>query len=166
MSPLQTLLGETSIIEEFIEKHCEFHCHATYNDKLYSLNIDKGAHRNPKIGIYFFVVETADGMDIMKVGKADGEKGFYGRFGKYSGDLTKQFEERKMDAPTLYYGFKSIRERYRKDAKLSVYIHQMTTNAINYHGISVENSFIRSFEKEMSQIATNEGNSMFLSKCA
>ena len=64
-------------VTNFIKDHAVFHSDMTYNCERKSFNLD--SYQKTNQGIYFIL----DKEDILKIGKADGQKGLKGRVADY-----------------------------------------------------------------------------------
>jgi hypothetical protein len=147
-------------VTQFIKKHCELHStEVTYDEWSKSFYLRHFSDRTSR-GIYFFTV----GDDVLKVGMADGIRGFYDRFSKYNCNQASSFEKGNASATSMYYAMQEVYKKYGKRVKMQVWVHKMDNELENYHGFTVPSSKIRGFEYAMSLRAREEGHSMLLSK--
>ncbi|CAB5221644.1 hypothetical protein UFOVP240_232 [uncultured Caudovirales phage] len=143
----------------FIKEHCILHDdEVTYDEMDKRFRLHHYTDMTSK-GVYFFTVLD----DIMKVGMADGQRGFYDRFSKYNCYQQTQFEKKVSSTTSMYYGMQKIYAKYGKKVHMQVWVHPMAPVLKLYHGIVVPSSIVRGFEYEMSHQARREGHSMLLS---
>lgn len=136
-------------VKQLIETKAKFFSFMTYVERTSSF--DMGQYSSENTGIYFIVYENnlTNTFDILKVGKADGERGLRSRLGKYR-------TRRRLPTRVVMSGS-------HKDKILSLYTFEIPMEKVLFEEYSVQTSFIRSFEKTLSIQARSEGHSMLLS---
>lgn len=139
---------------DFIKNKAVFHDVMTYNDQRHSFDMqpcDIIDH-----GVYFFV----DGIDILKVGKADGKFGLKGRLNNYRYDNLEARSDTDRTAYRLYTIFQDPKMR---EKQIYVYVLPVPMVESIFEGYSVQMSRARSLEEQLSRQAEKEGHSLLLS---
>ena len=141
-------------VTKFIKDHAVFHSDMTYNCERKSFNLD--SYQKTNQGIYFIL----DKEDILKIGKADGQKGLNGRVGNYRSKLVSKFD--KNDSTVLLW--KREMTGSLSDRVLSMYLLPLEPEKKLYLGVEVELSIARSLELELPKLAKEQGHSLKLSE--
>ena len=153
-------------IVKFIEKNAVLHDGSVrYNDNRKSISVATypfglSHHR----GVYFFVLEHKGKKNIMKVGKADGKKGFAQRISEYRYDQSTAFKNKRTDCLVTYEAFKEMRKKFGDDVKLQMWLYRVDPQLIEHKGITVEASIVRDLELTLSKLARQQGHDMLLSR--
>lgn len=147
-------------VDQLVKKKAKFHCVAKYDPSRYGWNLQNYPNKNT--GIYIMCVERDDFMDILKIGKAEGNEGLYKRFSYYRATSINRVDTDRCIMP-IHNAMKEVEKRYGKGCEIHVYTLEIPKQETNFLGYSVESSFIRSFEKQLSLQAKREGHSMLLS---
>jgi hypothetical protein len=142
-------------IIQFIKDECVFHSDMEWSgDKFTMIGLP---HKTGKdmVGIYFIVIKYKNKLYVLKVGKADGQQGFYKRFNMYINDSCDSSIVATM--PSVLKKFPS--------GTLKMYYHPMPKEVRKYKGFTIESRVdTRGFEITMSRLAKSEGHPMLLSK--
>ena len=139
---------------EFIEQKAQFHGIMKYNEQRHSFDLEQCNIVDH--GIYFFV----DGIDILKVGKADGKFGLKGRLNNYRYDNLQTRAEFDRTANRLYTIFEDPKMR---EKSIVVWVLPVPMVESIFEGYSVQMSRARSLEEQLSRQAEKEGHSLLLS---
>jgi hypothetical protein len=143
---------------EFIEQECVFHSKIEYCDSKENFNMPNVEHKyaTTLVGIYFIVMKYKNKLYVMKVGKADGARGFYRRFSQYTSFYTHDTVIPEM-MPTILENYKG--------GELRMYYHPMKQTSSKYKGYTLPpSSNARALEIVMTRLAKKEGHPLLLSK--
>ena len=140
-------------VTNFIKDHAVFHSDMIYNCERKSFNLD--SYQKTNQGIYFIL----DKEDILKIGKADGQKGLKGRVADYRKSLVSMFKD--GDRTVLRWNREMTGSL--SDRILSMYLLPLEPEKKLYLGVEVELSIARSLELELSKLAKEQGHSLKLS---
>lgn len=151
-------------VDNFISQKCTFLSTMVYDPEKYKwvMTLD-GVSTAP--GIYFIVRDSSNKstkFDILKVGKADGKRGLRGRMQSYTSDSSN----RKDWDRTIRYvhnAMRSLLDDTGEHCEIKLYYFVIPMETTLFEGYTCETSVIRSFERNLSIKAGEEGHSLMLS---
>jgi len=115
-------------------------------------------------GVYCFAkdIDNKWGLDILKVGKAEGANGFQGRFHQYTSSASGRADEDRT-VWFIHNAMQLVEAHYGENCSMQLYILPLEDVRVEKDGHLLEASIIRSYEKALSKQAESEGHSMLLS---
>ena len=139
---------------EFINLYTKPHGEMSYDSSRMGFDMKQSEINNP--GVYFFV----ESNNILKVGKADGERGIQGRLNDYrKKNLTKEGKPNSRTAELIHRKMQTVLQ----GKKIKVYIYETPSKEENIKGFIIKSNSARAFELVLSRQAREEGHSMHLS---
>ena len=149
-------------IAKFIKQNAKFFSQISYDRTRYGWDFSNWTTSIKQPGIYFIVMNINGILDILKIGKAEGQNGLYQRFSYYKSSAVNRVESDRTIFP-LHNAMLDVEKKYGKNCKMELHIMPIEKTLVEMHGFTVEASVIRSLELQLSIAAKNEGHSMLLS---
>ena len=139
---------------EFINLIATPHDEMIYDSSRMGFDMKQSEITNP--GIYFFV----ESDNILKVGKADGERGIRGRLNDYrKKNITKDGKPNTKTAELIDKKMRTL----LKGKKIKVYVFEIPSKDEDIHGFKIKTNNARALELVLSRQAKDEGHQLHLS---
>lgn len=152
-------------VEDFVLSKATLVSTMTYEPERYGWDIPFLPYGIP--GIYFIVRSgkfrgKGHKLDILKVGKAEGEYGLRGRIRSYRATSVNR-KDWDRTIRYLHTSMQSLLNEDNEHCKIELYCLEVPKSKVVFENYVLEQSIIRSLEKTISIQAKSEGHSMLLS---